>query len=163
MTQIVLRPVSPGSSMSVIVDAIEHVAELARDSSATNVCFVTVDLDPIDVCQLQCDTGERPGKFGGVAVADGVDVNPVPDLDATGANPPMEATPADHAGRITHPEHSVSEIRPLSRRCRHVLKPFALLGWRPQVSRPRHPRSKMVKTRVGCVDEYLSVVNGPPA
>jgi hypothetical protein len=64
MTQIVLRPVSPGASMSVIVDAIEHVAELARDSSAANVCFVTVNPDPLDVGQLQRDARTRPSKLG---------------------------------------------------------------------------------------------------
>jgi hypothetical protein len=69
------------------------------------------------------DARKRPGKLGGVAVADGIDVDSVPDLDATGAKAPMQATPADHARRITCPEHPITEPRPLPRRCRDVFEP----------------------------------------
>src|SRR5215472_13899222 len=128
-----------------LLDAVQPVAELARDGGARRVRLVAVDLDPAHPRQRERDVGDRCRRRRAEAPAGLGPRYPVADLDGAGTT---AAVPAHHAHQraLVGGQHRVDVADP---RLPHLIglgHPRQLAAPVGQLrGRPRHPRAQVLQ------------------
>ena len=151
-----LPPGVCGSLRRKFVHPVNPVAQPARDGRADGVGLVGVDLDPGHAGKGQPRLGQSPRARGGIATPGESGVDPVAELDSTGADPP-QVKAADHLLRWPGTQHVgvFGAVRPV---CFGLAAAPALrLRIGGFFSSPGQPRPKMIQACADRVRELAGV------